>query len=71
MNTLHPEFRTALQPFAPAQSDVHFTEAERVEADRAVQKWKDGHNARSEANALRLQIQQQSSPLFLTSGIWS
>jgi hypothetical protein len=56
MNQLHSAIRAALAPFAPAQSSVQFTEDELIQADAAVQRWKDGHHERNDAQALALQI---------------
>ena len=56
MNNLHP----AQTPFAPASSEIHFTEEEAIATDMAMHQHKisGGHHRDNDARALRLQQQQ-------------
>ena len=62
-NPLHDAIRAALAPFAPAESDVQFSEAERLEIDMAMRrdKQRDGYGQRNQASAMRLQLRDQDS----------
>ena len=58
-NNLPGAIREALAPFAPAHSTVQFTEAELMEADTQIQRWKDGESERNQAQAERLEMADQ------------
>ena len=53
-NRLHPVIQQALRPFMPP------TQADLQAADIAVARWQAGHHERNQAQALRLQVAEQS-----------
>lgn len=61
-NNLPTAIRAALAPFAPADSSVQLTEAERLEVDKAMYRGKlaDDYGRRLIANAERLQMADQT-----------
>ena len=54
MNALHPVFQQALRPFMP------LTESERQVVDLEIARWQASHQERNQAQALRLQVAEQS-----------
>ena len=62
MNTPPDAIRTAMW-FAPAESDVQFSEAEHLAIDNAMlrDKQRDGYGRRNQDNAMRLQLQDQDN----------
>ena len=53
-NRLHPVIAQALRPFMP------LTEAERQVVDLEIARWQGDHHARNDAQALRLQVAEQT-----------
>ena len=54
MNALHPVIQQALRPFMP------LTEAERLTVDLEIARWQGDHHERNQAQALRLQVAEQT-----------
>ena len=54
MNALNPVIQQALSPFMP------LTESERQVVDLEIARWQASHHERNQAQALRLQIAEQS-----------
>ena len=54
MNALHPVIQQALSPFMP------LTESERQVVDLEIARWQGDHHERNQAQALRLQIAEQT-----------
>ena len=54
MDNLHPVIAQALRPFMP------LTESERKVVDLEITRWQADHQERNQAQALRLQIAEQS-----------